>query len=187
MTEKKLSFEFSKLDLPLQGAFEKGLLSEWGCPPGKGGREVLLKLLINSELPVAWVYQDRELLPYPPAFAERGADLKNFYFIYGEKPLHDLKALFTTEHFPIIVLDNISRLKREELALLRQWARTYHYKLFILRSFFLSNKNGNPFSRFRFNVSWQGRAFSFRILKGTRPQTIEFSAKELGHEHSSFV
>jgi hypothetical protein len=157
------------LDRALGGGLLPGSLSEWGLPPGRRGREVILGYLRHHTGWSLWATPETDTTRlYPPAWAARGVDLTRLRWARTDRPLQDLKPALLSSVFPVIVLDRPPRLRPDDMAFLAAQARAHHYHVLILRDYFLSSARGNAHARARLNVDLlpDGR-FHARMVRGT--------------------
>lgn len=156
-----------------------GKIVEWGLPPGGKGRLVLLFFLKKLEAPIAWVQTVSELQVYPPAWASQGLDLENIFFLQSQEPFKELRPLFLENTFKTIIIDSPSRVSRGDLSFLAQSLRQQGQVLFLIRSYYLSSRWGNPFSSLRINVSIaRPGIYGFHFLKGHSSSYVEIKESE---------
>lgn len=183
----KISSGIPQLDQALSGGFPVGSLCEWGMPPGKHARTLLVKLLAHNQCLCLWIYSsDDSRRVYPPAWAARGIDLSQIYFVQSTSPLSQLRPAFLEQLFPIIVIDSFCCHSKDELAFLSRQARALSATIFILRPYLLSHAKGNPFAKHRLN-SWlnhQNNKFHIHLLRGHSPKTLMIPAGERWCEHA---
>jgi hypothetical protein len=175
------------LDEFLDGGLRWGELSEWGLPWGQGLRDIILWFLARSqkeaELPcwTLWVYSQSEMRVNPLAWYARGLNLDWLRFVNAEHPVKDLKPLFLSEVFRILVIDDDGRLSADDCAFLARQARRHQQAIFLLRPYHLSERRGNVWARTRINC-WhdfgQQRVFA-KIIKGHRPRQITWPFEKL--------
>ncbi len=158
-----------------------GQLWELGMPWGKGGRVALLRLLARAtgrRQWCLWVYDREDLSIYPPAWAAAGVDLSYVRIAPCRSPqqgsnrrprsgvIEDLKAMFMSDFFKIIVID--SHLTLQDYAFLARRARLQGQMILVLRNHFLSPQLGNIWAKVRLNC-WmdpvEQRVF-FTTVKG---------------------
>lgn len=75
--------------------------------------------------------------------------MDRIFFAFSQEPFKQLKPAFMSSYFKIIILDFPHRLKEEEYAFLVKMAEKHRRFFFLLRPYFLSNKQGNIWSRVR--------------------------------------
>jgi hypothetical protein len=148
----------SLFDSFLGGGLGWGELSEWGLPWGSGLRDLILPFLVNAqqEQPPAWVlwiYGQKDICVNPLAWHARGVRLEQLRFALSTKPLIELKPLFLSGFFRVIVLDSIPRLMDEDYAFLARQARRLQQHILVLHPYTLTTSRGNVWARLRINCS----------------------------------
>jgi len=153
-----LSTQCTDLNKFFDGGLHWGELIEWGIPWGLGGRQVPLHFLAaahrmpgNRPLWCLWVHNRKPLQVYPPALAAKGIHLDFLRFACSEKPIHELKAVFTESLFKLIILDGVTSINRDDCAFLSQMARKHHMSIMLLRDQLLNPDSGNVWARRRLN------------------------------------
>ncbi|MBI2602593.1 MAG: hypothetical protein HYW48_06020 [Deltaproteobacteria bacterium] len=148
-----------KVDDFLSGGFPIGSLIEWGVPMGKEGRQLLFPFLANvtqgRQFPpsfVLWVNGFKELKVFPPAWFVRGVVPGKVLFAQSCDVLHDLKQVFLSPVFKVIVLDTPQYLSREDCLFLKKKAQRHKQILFLLRPYRLNNEKGNVACSVRMNI-----------------------------------
>ena len=167
----------------LEGGLKWGELSEWGSPWGHGGREVLIHFLSNLNSHdtdhsqwCLWIQGREGVNVYPPAWEAKGVDLKYIRFTKSLSPIRDLKPVFLTPFFKVIVLDCPERLSLEDCQFLGRQARRHGQAIILIRNFFLSPKKGNVWAKLRLNC-WHhniSNQFYIKVIKGLSPRQIAF-------------
>ena len=174
-TVERISSGIPQLDQALGGGFPLGSLCEWGMPPGKQARSLLVKLLAHHKPMCLWVYSDQEdCRIYPPAWVARGVDLGQTYFVKSDAPLQQLRPVFLEPLFSVIVIDSFCCHSKDELAFLARQARALSAVIFLIRPYLLSHAKGNPFAKWRLN-SWlnhHSNSFQIHLLRGHRPKSL---------------
>lgn len=160
---------------------EKGGLFEWGCPHGTFGRVIpslVAKSLGESFL---WAYDDVGIEVYPNSLVDMGFDLSKFSFIKEENPIKKLKPLFNKKVHDVVVLDSKEFLNPSDLRFISNKGRQEGIFFFLLRPFYLSNKNGNPFCKYRINSSFNLKKKSFQLsfIKGSNKKFINIYLNEV--------
>lgn len=153
-TSPRLSSSHPELDRYLGGGIPFGDLSEWGMPMGSGGRALIrgfVKEASLQQMSILWV-SSHELLPYPPAWQAEGVDLGQVFFARSADPIHDLRAVFRSSFFKMLVFDQPVGFFAEQLAFLAERARHYEQVVCILRPYALSHERGNVWAKWRFNL-----------------------------------
>ena len=180
----KLSTGVAELDTLFGQAARPGKIIEWGMPQGKNGRLIPLLFLRNKKSPAIWIYGDRNLHVYAPAWAGYGVDLQQLFFIYSSDPVKQLRPLFLDNSFRIIVIDGPEKMSRGALAFVSSQARINGQMIFLLRNYFLSRNNGTAQAALRVNC-WQNRQgrHSVNVIKGQYIKKIQLDMSSiLPHE-----
>jgi hypothetical protein len=86
------------------------------------------------------------------SWASRGADLSRLYFSYSANPLAEMKEVFFSEVFPLIILDSVV-LSNEDQAFLTQIARRKEKCLVILQNQNIAMRSTHPTLRHKVSVS----------------------------------
>ena len=181
----KLRSGFDPLDSLLEGGLQEGELSEWGMPWGRGLRGLILPFLSYAQKScgywILWVSGHERVTINPWAWHARSIDLDKIRFVGSQDPMHELRQLFLSDFFRVIVLDQIPRLREEDCQHLARHARTYGLSILILRPYALTNAQGNIWARLRLNCShdWPGERMSVEVLKGHTPKTLSFAADDM--------
>ncbi|MES2745899.1 MAG: hypothetical protein V4655_10760 [Bdellovibrionota bacterium] len=180
----KLLSGFNPLDTLLDGGLQEGEVSEWGMPWGQGLRDLVLPFLSCAQRQhgywILWVSGHDRVTINPWAWHARSIDLETIRFVSSQDPLYDLRQLFLSDFFRVIVLDQIPHLKEEDCQHLARHARTYGLTILILRPHRLTHEQGNIWTRLRANC-FQDLArekITIEILKGRAPKTLTFSPNE---------
>lgn len=164
------------LDAALGGGLARDGVSEWGLPPGRRGREVIIHYLARllethpnrQQAWCLWISPDTdELRVYPPAWMARGLNLSRMRFARTDHPMKDLKAALLSSVFAAIVLDRPNRLRPDDCAFLAAQSRAHRRHTMILRDHFLSAGRGNVWARQRLNIDIvHGDTFNARFTRG---------------------
>jgi hypothetical protein len=146
------------LDSFLGGGLGWGELSEWGLPWGCGLRDLILPFLVSAqgEEPPAWilwVYGQKDICVNPLAWHARGVQLERLRFACSTRPLIELKPLFLSGFFRLIVLDGVPRLMDEDYAFLARQARRLQQHILVLHPYTLTRERGNVWARLRINCA----------------------------------
>lgn len=154
---------------------------EFGCPHGSFGRVIpalIARSLGNSCL---WAYDDCDLNVYPNSWADIGFDLSRVSFIRDMKPIKCLKPVFNKKVHDVIVLDSKEFIRPSDLRYLANTARRQNVFFILLRNFYLSNKNGNPFCKYRINSSFDlsKKSFKLILIKGSNKKFLSLSMQEV--------
>ena len=134
------------LDNFLGGGLRWGEISEWGIPWGQGMRGIIIPFLVAAQQDsdsrpwVLWIYGQRDICINPPAWHARGVELRTFRFTYAQQPVRDLRPLFLSPFFRIIIMDSVSKLNDDEYAFIARQARKQKQLVFILYPDLLSQQ-----------------------------------------------
>lgn len=169
------------LDDLLEGGLREGELSEWGMPWGQGLRELLLPFLASAQRKdywILWIYGQSKICVNPLAWKARAVDLNRIRFVGTEQPLQDLRPVFLSDFFRLIVIDQGKPLSEEDCAFLARQARRQRQSILILKPYALSHTQGNVWARLRVNCGQdlQTRMVSAELLKGRHPKRLVFNA-----------
>lgn len=132
---------------------EKGHIIEWGAPTGQFGRLLPALLSILMDEPLLWIKDPGEAILYPNAWQDLGGDLDLLHFVQTPDPLKVAKSALVEKSYPLLIIDTTQFIGTGEMSFISQMARKQNISVFVIRSYFLSSKKGNPFSRFRFNTT----------------------------------
>ncbi len=168
------------LDSFLGGGLGWGELSEWGLPWGTGLRDLILPFLASAQAQeqlgawVLWIYGQRDVCVNPLAWHARGVQLGQLRFAASSKPLIELKPLFLSGFFRVIVLDSIPRLSTEDYAFLARQARRLQQHILILQPELLSSAQGNVWARLRINCwrDFSQQRVCITLLKGHQQRQL---------------
>ncbi len=143
----------------------RGQISEWGVPAGSVAR--LLPAIVGKALNLEclWISDQSSAQIYPNTWTGLGFNLNNLHFLQDPNPLASLRTVVTENTFPFLIVDCKHRLQKSDLHFLAQHCRQQGSTLFLFRHFYLSNKNGNPFSQQRLNSSYNMARQSFQLSK----------------------
>lgn len=183
--DAKLLSGFNPLDTLLGGGLQEGELSEWGMPWGQGMRDVILPFISYAQKTcsywVLWVSGRNHVTINPWAWHARSVDLSTIRFVESQDPLYELRQLFLSDFFRVIVLDQIPHLKEEDCQHLARHARTYGLTIIILRDQKLTHENGNIWARLRVNCSLEPaeQRICLSILKGRAPKSLSFKTEDI--------
>ncbi|MBC7658850.1 MAG: hypothetical protein H7249_04005 [Chitinophagaceae bacterium] len=184
-SERRLLSGIKTLDALIGGGLREGELSEWGMPWGQGLREFILPFLSRAQADysywILWVYGRQHVAINPWAWHARSIDLDTMRFVSSQDPLQDLKHVFLSDFFRVIVLDQAPHLKEEDCQHLARNARTYGQSILILRPHLLTHEQGNLWTRTRLNCVYDFEKTQTRIevIKGAPPKTITLSPHDL--------
>lgn len=159
----------------------KGQCTEWGVPFGSISR--LIPAMVAKALgqECLWICDQSNKQIYPNSWSGLGFDLDNLHFLNEQQPLSSLRTLIHENHFPFLIVDSQQFFKKSDFHFLAQATRQYGITLFLFRPYFLSNKNGNPFCRYRINSSYciTGKNFRLSVLKGLPARHIRLAFDEV--------
>lgn len=159
----------------------QGHLSEWGVPYGSISRllPAMIAKALNKEC--LWISDKKQMTIYPNSWTGLGFDLNNIHFLSEQEPLSSLRTLIHENSFPFLIVDSQQFLQKSDFHFLAQATREYGLSIFLFRSFFLSNKNGNPFCRYRLNSSYciTGKRFELSVVKGPKKRRLNLGFNEV--------
>lgn len=142
------------LDFFLGGGLPVAGVSLWVGTLGSQVREVLLKWVIalqSNKQPILWIMGLQGVHVFASSWASRGVDLSQIYFASSSQPLLEMREVFFSQVFPMIVLDSIY-LSREDQAVLSQSARTNRKSLVLIQNQNLLLDSPHPCLRHRVSV-----------------------------------
>ena len=179
--QQKIQTPIKSLNPFLEKLNWAGAVVEWGVPQGSISRllpAVLAKALNKDCL---WVSDQEQPQVYPSSWAGIGFDLNNIHFLKENEPLASIRNVIHENTFKLLVIDTKQRLTPADFHFFSRSARQNQSCFFLFRHFFLSQKKGNPFCRYRFNSSYsiQRQAFSLSLLKGGKNRRLNLSFKEV--------
>ncbi|MCP4187508.1 MAG: hypothetical protein GY763_07890 [Gammaproteobacteria bacterium] len=154
-----------------------GDLIEWGIPPGLNGRLIPLQFLKRDIPASVWIYHHHGLGIFASSWISHGVDLRRLFFICSAEPVKELRPLFLEDTFKYVIIDAPKKFNRGDLAFVAAQARKQGQIVFLIRHYFLSQKQGNAHARLRLNT-WQARKglFSIQPIKGYRNSKINIPA-----------
>ncbi len=167
----------------LQGGLPFGALVEWGSPMGSEGRRILLTFLVNAmqlSCLCLWNNGHCDVTIFPPAWSACGIDLNQLIFTNANHPLTELKPVFLSSLFKVIVLDTaLGQLSNDECAWLRHQASLHHYLVIIVRNYRLSNKLGNAWVKLRLNALKHPNSDNYQLwlVKGGTEKRLNIPAR----------
>lgn len=146
----------------------EGQLSEWGVPTGSIARLIPAMVAKALNMECLWITDQVQARLYPNSWSGLGFNLNNLHFIQDNEPLSSLRTVIHENAFPFIIVDCKHRLQSSDFHFLNHSCRQQGTTLFLFRSFYLSNKNGNPFSKQRINCSYSmaEQSFQLSMIKG---------------------
>ena len=74
-----ISSGLKTIDNALGGGLKLGDVAEFGIPPGRNGRRLLLHFLIHKKPKTLWIYENSNYSVYPPSWYSLGVDLKKVF------------------------------------------------------------------------------------------------------------
>ena len=166
----------SQLD-ELFATVKPGDLVEWGIPPGLNGRLMPLQFLKHDIPASVWIYHHHGLGIFASSWISHGVDLRRLFFICSSNPVKELRPLFLEDTFKHIIIDSPKKFSTGDLAFVARQARKQRQIVFLIRHYFLSQKQGNAHASLRINT-WQERQsrFSIQVIKGQRIGKINIPA-----------
>lgn len=170
----------AQLDAFFEGGLRWGELSEWGMPWAQTQRAIILRFLVHAQQEsswILWIYGRSDIAINPLAWQAHGLDLSRLRFAQAQQPLQELKPLFLSELFRIIVLDGVQRLSDDDYGFIARQARRYKQIVMILHPHHLSSERGNVWARMRINCWFDQKTQSFcaEMLKGRRPGQLTWT------------
>ena len=174
LEQPRLSSGMAVLDDILEGGLSWGELSEWGLPWGVGLRDLMLSFIAKAQEAkqtptwALWIYGQNDIAINPLAWHARGIHLQHLRFVANRKPLIELKPLFLSSFFRLIVLDSVSLLLEEDYAFLARQARQFQQHIIVLHPYQLCAGRGNIWARLRVNCQrdFDQKRICLDILKG---------------------
>jgi len=164
-----------------------GDLVEWGIPPGVNGRLIPLQLL-KHQIPLClWIYHHHGLGVFASSWISHGVDLERLFFICSENPVRELRPVFLEDTFKRIVIDAPRRFSGGDMAFVSRQAREQGQIVFLIRHYFLSRNNGNPYASLRINT-WQSgkRSFALQPVKGSASARINLPYSAVAEEQGRY-
>ncbi|MCH8105603.1 MAG: hypothetical protein IIC58_08895 [Proteobacteria bacterium] len=161
-----------------------GDLIEWGIPPGLNGRLIPLQFLKRQIPTSVWIYHHHGLGIFASSWISHGVDLQRLFFMRSAQPVKELRPLFLEDTFKRIIIDSPKKFSKGDLAFVSQQARKYRQIVFLIRHYFLSPKQGNPYASLRLNTWQVGRGeFSLQVIKGHGADKFTMSAQQVYTNH----
>ncbi len=172
------------LDDFLEGGLRWGELSEWGLPWAQTQRELIFRFLVSAQHSpswILWVYGRQDISINPLAWQAHGLNLSRLRFVQAQRPVQELKPLFLSSLFRIIVLDGVQQLAEDDYGFLARQARRHQQVVMILHPHQLSLGSGNVWARMRINCWFDSEKQSIcaEILKGRRPKQLIWNPQSL--------
>lgn len=167
---EELKTPITKLNGFLKSFHFQGSLTEWGVPSGSIARLLPAIVAQALEKECLWITDTPVAQIYPNSWTGLGFNLNSLHFIHEEEPLASIRTVIHENTFPFLVIDCKQRLQTSDLHFLAQHCRQKKTTIFLFRHFYLSNRNGNPFSSQRINSSYSiGRkSFQLSVIKGSK-------------------
>jgi len=161
-------------------AIKPGDLIEWGIPPGLNGRLIPVQFLKHGIPASIWIYHHHGLGVFASSWISHGIDLQRLFFIRSAKPVKELRPLFLEDTFKRIIIDSPKNFSSGDLAFVSQQARKHRQIVFLIRHYFLSQKQGNPHASLRINT-WQNDndEFSLQVIKGPTTGKLRIPLREV--------
>jgi hypothetical protein len=182
-----------KLDDFLGGGLAAGQLSEWGLPLGQDARRLLLlfvRQVQEQQGLVLWVHGHPGWMPYPAPWFAYGVCPEQLVFAYTEEPLAHLKQAWVQPEpvFGWVVMDLAWPLAAAEYAFLATCARKHRMHIALIRPVCLSNRNGNPWTRIRINVTANAHGgWKLCAIKGVAKPSLMVTKNELDEFHETVL
>lgn len=150
--KKMLGSGDADLDAFLGGGIPMGGVSIWYSSLGSQMREVLLnwvrRIHLQEKRPVLWILALNGVDILASAWASRGVDLELMYFAQSSNPIQDMREVFFSNVFPLIVIDGIL-LTQDEQAFLSVCARSRQQSIVILENQRIKASSWHPTIRQR--------------------------------------
>lgn len=164
-----------------------GDLVEWGIPPGLNGRLIPLQLL-KHQIPLSiWIYHHHGLGVFASSWISHGVDMQRLFFICSDNPVSELRPIFLEDTFKRIIIDAPRKFSDGDMAFVSQQARQQGQVVFLIRHYFLSQKNGNPHASLRINTWQSGKhSFSLQLIKGPVSGRITLPYRAVAEEHGNY-
>ena len=161
-------------------AIRPGDLIEWGIPPGLNGRLIPVQFLKHCIPASIWIYHHHGLGVFASSWISHGIDLRRLFFIRSAKPVRELRPLFLEDTFKRIIIDSPKSFSDGDLAFVSQQARKHQQIIFLIRHYFLSQKQGNPHACLRINT-WQNDSdgFALQVIKGPTTGKLRIPLREV--------
>jgi hypothetical protein len=143
---------------------------EWGAPHGAWGRVAPARVIQSLGQPFLWIL-DRADLQVNAAFWESlGFDLQRSHFICEIESLRTFKMVLQEGVYGVVVLDTKKNLRSGDWSFVSQIARQKKVMPFVIRPFYLTPRNGNPFAKHRWNsfYSFEEHSLRLKCVKGLK-------------------
>lgn len=154
---------------------------EWGAPSGRLSRLIPLLILGSTQEKVLWFCDEMQEKFYANALNSLSINSSNFYFICEKDVQRSLRAAVNEDSCKILVIDTKTFISKSDLNFLSTKSRLNQSTYFLMRHFFLSNKNGNPFVKYRINSSYDLRSDCFKVncIKGLSKKSLVLKRDEV--------
>ena len=161
-------------------AVKPGDLIEWGIPPGLNGRLIPVQFLKHGIPASIWIYHHHGLGVFASSWVSHGIDLQRLFFIRSARPVKELRPIFLEDTFKRIIIDSPKNFSSGDLAFVSQQARKHRQIVFLIRHYFLSQKQGNPHASLRINT-WQNSndEFSLQVIKGSTTGKLRIPLRQV--------
>ena len=161
-------------------AVKPGDLVEWGIPPGLNGRLIPVQFLKHGIPASIWIYHHHGLGVFASSWISHGIDLQRLFFIRSAKPVKELRPIFLEDTFKRIIIDSPKNFSTGDLAFVSRQARKHRQIVFLIRHYFLSQKQGNPHASLRINT-WQNDSdeFSLQVIKGSATGKLRIPLRQV--------
>lgn len=136
---------------------------EWGTPHGGLGRLAAVSVLRKFQCPFTWILDRSDVQINPFAWQSLGVPLQNGQFIYEPQPLKTFKTLLLECSSSVVVFDSRVTLRSGDWSFIAQVARQRKIMPWVMRPFFLTAQNGNPFAKYRWNCFYQFESDQLRL------------------------
>lgn len=172
---------FKLVDEALAGGLKLGNVVEFGIPEGQSGRRFVLQFLIHKKPKTLWIYNSSNSRIYPPSWESLGVDLNQTFFVSSPSCLADLKQVFTSRFFDLIIIDQKKNPSRDEWTFFSLQARRMNKLIIVIKPSRLRISSGNPFAKTRANVwfDFSDQHYQMEPIKGIFRGPLTFSIKKL--------
>lgn len=153
--KKMLESGDSELDAFLSGGLPIGGISAWSATLGIQAREIIIKWVkrihSHEKRPVLWIVGVNGLEILASTWASHGVDLSLMYFANCTQPLQEMREVFLSHVFPLIVIDGLM-LSPEDQAFLVSCARLREQSIVLLENHRAKASSWHPTVRHRVQV-----------------------------------
>lgn len=149
-------------------------VTEFGAPSGGFGRVIPAIIMNSFDRNVLWLTDKEECDLYPSFFNSIGVKLDRFLFVNSKKCLSTFRMAVLENAADLILMDTEAFVSKSDMNSFSSFARKNNCTYMILRPYYITNKNGNPFSKYRFNCFYNLRSDQFKIscLKGFQKKNL---------------